>query len=176
MPIRFLTGNRGKLTEVQRIIPQVQGMDVDLPEIQELDARKVIEAKLNAASAEGALMVEDTSLYLDALNGLPGPFITWFLKSLGAEGVYQLADNADNYRAEAKTIIGYQDESGAIEFFEGSMPGMLMPPRGETGFGWDVIFQPDGHTQTFAEMGVEEKNTLSMRVKAAEKLKERIQQ
>jgi len=50
--------------------------------------------------------------------------------------------------------------------------GTIVEPRGETNFGWDPIFQPEGYTKTFAEMSADEKNSLSMRKLAAEKLKE----
>lgn len=75
--ITFLTGNRSKLQEVQALIPGVEGLDIDLPEIQEIDAHKVVAAKLEEAQKHhrGALIVEDTSLYLDVLHELPGPLV-----------------------------------------------------------------------------------------------------
>ena len=145
---------------------------MDLEEVQDIDARKIIEAKLREALRHqpGAFIVEDTSLYLDALNGLPGPLIKWFMKTIGNEGLYKIANSFGNYEAEAKTIIGYTDGQ-KTEFFEGVVKGTIVEPRGETNFGWDPIFQPEGHTKTFAEMSAEEKNSLSMRKLAAEKLK-----
>jgi inosine/xanthosine triphosphate pyrophosphatase family protein len=80
MKIQFITGNKNKFAEAQKIISNLEQLDVDLPEIQEIDAKKVIEAKLQEARNlfEGEFVVEDTSLYLDCLNGLPGPLIKWF--------------------------------------------------------------------------------------------------
>lgn len=77
--------------------------------------------------------------------------------------------------AQVKTIIGYVSESGDMHFFEGAVKGVIVAPRGEQGFGWDKIFQPSGHDFTFAEMTGEQKNTVSMRKIALEKLAQFIQ-
>lgn len=173
MTIHFITGSTHKLAEMQAIIGDVEQLDMDLPEIQEIDAHKIIRAKLKEAlkHKKEAFMIEDTSLYFDALKGLPGPLIKWFMKTVGNEGLFKIADAFKNYGAEAKTIIGYTDGSGDVQFFEGSVRGTIVAPRGETTFGWDPLFQPDGKDKTFAEMSREEKNALSMRKLAAEKLK-----
>ena len=57
-----------------------------------------------------------------------------------------------------------------FHYFEGTIAGQIVMPLGETSFGWDPIFQPDGYDVTFAEMGVHEKNQISMRHQAAQKL------
>jgi inosine triphosphate pyrophosphatase len=170
----FITGNKGKLGEIQTLLPEaeIEGLDIDLPELQEIDAKKIIEAKLHEATAhhDGAFIVEDTSLYLDSLNGLPGPLIKWFMKTVGNDGLSDVARKLENSGAQAKTIIGYAGPENNIHYFEGLINGQIVPPRGENGFGWDAIFQPDGSTKTFAEMTSEEKNTFSMRKRAATQL------
>ncbi len=172
MSLYFLTGNKDKLKEVQSILNDVIALDVDVPEIQSLDAHEIIRAKLAEAQKHhtGAFMVEDTSLYFEALNGLPGPLIKWFLKTIGSSGLYKLAVAYGNYAAVAKTIVGYSDAERNTYFFEGMIKGTIVPPRGE-GFGWDPIFQPDGYTKTFGELTREEKNAISMRKIAVEKLR-----
>lgn len=176
MAIKFITGNKGKFAESQGIIPDIEQVSFDLAEIQSLDARKVVEHKLREAQAhhEGEFIVEDTSLYVEGLNGLPGPFIKWFLDTVGAEGVYKFASQYENRAAHAVVTIGYISADGAIGYFEGKIKGTLVAPRGDQGFGWDPIFQPDGSDETFAEMGTEEKNKISMRKVAFEKLKEHL--
>lgn len=175
MSLYFITGNKGKLAEVQSILGNVEGLDIDLPEIQELDAHKIIQAKLEEAQKDqkGEFIVEDTSLYFEAMNGLPGPLIKWFMKTVGNDGLYKMAQAFENFNAEAKTIIGYSDKNGNIEFFEGNIKGTIVSPRGE-GFGWDPIFQPEGYSKTFGELSAEEKNSFSMRKIAIEKLKSSI--
>jgi inosine triphosphate pyrophosphatase len=174
MSLYFITGNKGKFSEVQAILGDVERLDLDLPEIQELDARKIIEAKLTEAQKHhaGELIVEDTSLYFDALQGLPGPFIKWFIATVGQEGLYAMADAFGKYGAEAKTIIGYANAAGDIHFFEGTFRGTIVPPRGPNGFGWDPIFKPDGYEKTFGELDPSEKNAFSMRKIAVERLRE----
>jgi inosine triphosphate pyrophosphatase len=173
MQLYFITGNAGKLAEMKAIIPQLEGLNIDLPEIQHTDALKIVEAKLHEAikQQEGSLIVEDTSLYFNALNGLPGPFIKWFLESLGHDGLYKLADSFGDTTAYAKTTIGYTDGAGTIKFFEGRIDGEIVKPRGNLGFGWGPVFLPNGHDKTFGEMTNDEKNELSMRRLAAEELK-----
>ena len=167
MTLWFITGNHDKLREIQVLIPDVQGIDLDLPEIQELDPHKVIAAKLLSARKyrSGAFLVEDTSLSLDAMGGLPGPLAKWFVRAIGIDGVYRLSKNFGT-RATARTIIGYTSEDNEMLFFEGSLAGHIVPPRGTDGFGWDPIFQPDGWNKTFAEMSQQEKNQCSMRKRA----------
>jgi inosine triphosphate pyrophosphatase len=178
MNIFFITGNKDKLREIQTLIPNVQGRDMDLVEIQEIDAHKIIAAKLAEAQRyqSGTFIVEDTSLYIDAMNGLPGPFIKWFTKAVGILGVYKLTEAFESARATARTIIGYADEGGNLLFFEGAIKGTVVPPRGTNGFGWDAIFQPDGYEKTFAEMTAEEKNQFSMRRLAVEGLRRHLEQ
>lgn len=170
----FLTGNKGKLEEVKSILGDVEGLDIDLPEIQDIDAHEIIKAKLEEAKKHhrGEFIVEDTSVYLKSLNGLPGPLIKWFLKTIGIEGVAKIAEKLGDRDAEAKTIIGYSNKTGDVRFFEGAIGGSIVPPRGDGGFGWDPIFLPEGYSKTFGEMEREEKNSLSMRKIALEKLKE----
>lgn len=173
MTIFFITGNKGKLEEAKSILSDVEGLDIDLPEIQDLDAHKVIQAKLEEAlkTQTGEFIIEDVSLYCEALNGLPGPLIKWFLKTVGNEGIYKMVSAFGNNAVEAKAIIGYADGKGGAQYFEGVIKGSIVVPRGE-GFGWDPIFQPDGYDKTFGEMTAEEKNKISMRMIALEKLRE----
>lgn len=169
--IYFITGNKGKFEEAKTMIPELEQLDIDLPEIQELDSRKIIEAKLKAASEhhDGEFIVEDTSLSLDCLSGLPGPMIKWFEKAIGNVGIAELANKYTNCAATAKVVLGYKKDS-EIKYFEGSLEGEIVEPRGDKDFGWGPIFQPYGHKKTFGEMDRAEKNSLSMRKIAFQKL------
>jgi inosine triphosphate pyrophosphatase len=113
MNIFFITGNKDKLREIQVLIPDAQGIYMDLTEIQEIDAHKIIAAKLAEAQRyrSGPFIVEDTSLSIEAMNGLPGPFIKWFVKSVGIDGIYKLTKAFQSTRATARTLIGYAAES-----------------------------------------------------------------
>lgn len=172
MNLYFITGNKSKFEEVTAVLPEVKQLDLDLPEIQSLDSLEVIAEKLKVAmkSQEGEFIVEDNSLVLNGMNGLPGPLIKWFLKSIGNEGLLKLA-NTFGKEAEAKVIIGYASGNGNVEYFEGVVKGTIVEPRGNKGFGWDPIFLPAGEIKTYGEMELEEKNRFSSRRIAVEKLK-----
>lgn len=178
--LKFITGNHNKFIEVEAVLDghPIEQLDIDLPEIQDLDPHKIIRAKLQEALRhhEGEFIVEDTSLYLDCLNGLPGPLIKWFLESLGTQGIADLAHKMGNTGAQAKTIIGYSKSPNEIQYFEGVLEGQIVNPRGSTNFGWNPIFQPKGHDLTFGEMTPDEKNAISMRKIAAAKLKAALEQ
>ena len=175
MSLYFITGNKGKLAEVQSILRNVEALDIDLPEVQSLDVYEIIRAKLEEARKHhfGEFIVEDTSLYFEGLKGLPGPLIKWFMKTIGNDGLYKMAEAFGNFNAEAKTVIGYSDDQKNISFYEGNIKGTIVSPRGD-GFGWDPIFQPNGYDKTFGELSAEEKNSFSMRKIALEKLREQV--
>ncbi len=170
----FITGNKNKFEELKYILPSVEQLDIDLPEIQEIDPQLIIKNKLLEAlnHAKGEFIVEDTGLYLECLNGLPGPLVKWFLKTIGKEGLARIVEYYKNDRAEARTMIGYAKNHEEMYFFEGALKGRIISPKGESNFGWDPIFLPDGYLKTFAEIGNEEKNKISMRSIAVNKLKE----
>lgn len=173
MSLYFITGNKGKFEEVKSYIPDIVQMDIELPEIQELDQHVIIRAKLEEATRhhQGEFIVEDVSLALECLNGMPGPLIKWFLRGFGNQGLYDLTTKLGNNRAVASTLIGYSNNGSEPKFFEGSMSGTIVAPQGTQGFGWDPIFKLDGYDKTFAQMW-EEKKLVSMRKIAVLKLKE----
>lgn len=177
MKLYFISGNKNKYEEVREILDEhnVEQVVIDIDEIQEIDAHKIIENKLSQAGKKYGIgktfIVEDTSLYLDCLNGLPGPLIKWFLQTIGNEGLFDIAKRYNNFKAEAKTIIGFSKGDGDNLFFEGKIKGNICSPKLKSKFGWDPIFIPNGKDKSFAEMSKKEKNEISMRRIALEKLK-----
>jgi inosine triphosphate pyrophosphatase len=172
--IYFVTGNAGKFREVKLILPDIEQLGLDLEEIQSLDPRAVIEHKLSqvAASKKGQFVVEDTSLSLTCLGGLPGTLIKWFEKSIGVEGIAEVALKYEDHSAIARTTIGYLNAHGQVHYFTGEQHGQIVAPRGTQNiFGWNTIFVPAGFDVTFAEMSLAEKNKTSFRAIAARKLK-----
>lgn len=175
--IYFITGNKDKYHEIKKIIPQIMQLELDLPEIQELDAKRVIEAKIQEALKHypnETILVEDTSLYCDCMSGLPGPFIKWFIHSIGYEGLVSMTEKYGNSNVTARCIIGYAEKGKDICFFEATLDGKLVSPRGKANFGWDPIFEPKGEERTIAEMSLDEKNRIHPRGLAAIKLKEHL--
>jgi len=173
--IYFITGNENKFSEAKSIMPEIERLNMDLPEIQSIDPHEIIKVKLDEASRhhEGEFIVEDVSLCLECLNGLPGPLIKWFEKTVGLEWLADVSEKYKNNKAFTRVIIGYKSLKG-IQYFESILNGQIVRPRGDKDFGWGPIFQPEGHDKTFGEMEREEKNSMSMRKMAFEKLKEHI--
>jgi non-canonical purine NTP pyrophosphatase (RdgB/HAM1 family) len=177
MTLYFVTGNEHKFREVKEILPNVEQLALDLHEVQHLDPREVARAKLEAAHAQhkgGSLFVEDVSLHLGCLGGFPGPLVKWLLKAMGDEGIAGLAKRLGDASAQARSTIGYMDPNGQVHFFEGTVDGTIVEPRGKADFGWDPIFMPAGRKKTFAQMGLAEKNKISHRAQALGKLKEHL--
>ncbi len=171
--ITFITGNPGKAKYLSDYFHlPVEHKKLDLPEIQSLSLREVVEDKARRAYAEMGtpVLVEDVSLVFTALGKLPGPLIKWFLESLGNGGLCRLLDGFDDRSAVAEVEFGFCDGE-EVRVFRGQMKGIVAEaPRGEVGFGWDPIFIPDGHSKTWAEMSGDEKHATSMRKIALEEL------
>jgi XTP/dITP diphosphohydrolase len=118
---------------------------------------------------------DDSGLEIDALNGEPGVYSARYAGKQGdheanMDKVLANLGPAENRKARFRTVISLVWE-GNEHFFEGSVEGTIRYERaGVKGFGYDPIFQPDGYAVTFAEMSMEEKNRISHRAKAVEKL------
>lgn len=165
----LVTGNRNKIQEARRLCgSRLDSVELDLPEIQSLDVHEILRAKAAAAfgEIEKPLLVEETALELAALNGFPGPLVKWLLAAVGAEGIARMAAALAETAATARCTLLFFD--GEREFLgEGTAPGeLVLPARGEMGFGWDPVFQPRGQRLTFAEMAPEEKDRVSHRAAA----------
>jgi non-canonical purine NTP pyrophosphatase (RdgB/HAM1 family) len=176
--LKFITGNSNKLREAQEIlgIKMEQGTANHLHEIQTNDIRQLVEHKVTEAWSEFQcpVLVEDSGLIFTAWNGLPGALVKWFEKSVGCEGMLKMLESFENRQAEAVCLAAVYDGKTMV-IGEGRVPGTIARDiRGSQGFGWDVIFIPDGETRTYAEMSPEEKNTRSHRRQAFESLKRQL--
>lgn len=160
-PFVLVTCNRDKAAEAERILGRpVQTAAVDLPEIQSLDLLEVLRAKGEEAWRRlgRPLVVEETGLALDALGGFPGPLVRWMLEATGPEGIARAAIALGDPAAHARCALLYRDAAGAV-VAEGADHGeLVLPARGDAGFGWDVVFQPAGEAATYAELGAEYKD------------------
>lgn len=168
-PFVLVTGNRGKIAEARLALGlEIEAVQVDLPEVQGLDLHHILREKAEAAWREvrRPLVVEDAGLELLALNGFPGPLIKWMLDAVGAEGIARTAQALGDPRAVARCGLLYRDAERTV-LAEGVTTGTLvLPGRGEHGFGWDPVFLPDGESYTFAQLTGREKDAVSHRGKA----------
>ncbi|KAM3962802.1 inosine triphosphate pyrophosphatase [Aphomia sociella] len=180
--LTFVTGNVKKLEEVKAILGanfplEIKSYKLDLPELQgEIDEVSIRKCQEAAQRLKRPVIVEDTSLCFKALNGLPGPYIKWFLEKLEPEGLYKLLKGWQDKSAEAVCTFAYCNFSEVsqdidVVLFQGRTEGTIVLPRGSRDFGWDCVFQPEGYDKTYAELAKEEKNKISHRYKALDKMK-----
>ncbi len=167
----LVTQSEGKLREFERILNRkLELYRLDLPEIQAIDVEDVVTHKVKHAYQEVGTP-EDTGLYIDARNGLPGALIKWFVTTIGGDGICAMMHEFSDRRALAKTVIATYDGQTSPRMFVGEVEGSIAAaPAGTGGFGWDNIFIPQGANSTFAEMTPEEKDAYSMRRQALENM------
>ncbi|MCS7121537.1 MAG: XTP/dITP diphosphatase [Archaeoglobaceae archaeon] len=171
--IYFVTSNEGKYREVLAIAKkyglEFEWMKEKYVEIQGKDleeiARKSAEI-LSEKMKDKKFFLEDSGLFIEALNGFPGPYSSYVFETIGNEGIIKLMKGVKNRKAYFKAVIAYWDGK-EIRTFTGIVEGEISDEiRGSYGFGFDPIFLYSG--RTFAEMR-EEKNEVSHRRRALEK-------
>lgn len=172
--ILLVTGNSHKLDEWQRIMAgraTLSSVNLDLIEIQSDILDEIVADKARRAfdQVKKPIVVEDVAAGLDELNGLPGPFIKFFIGRLGQDALYKLANKQDGAAATASCSAAYYDGENLI-MVRSDVHGTIVSPRGDSMFGFDVTFIPDGYTQTYAEMNATKKNAISHRAAAAKLL------
>lgn len=174
-PLVFVSSNPNKAIEAERILgAPLLRVDLSLPEIQASTLEEITRHKLELARTRGyhRLIVEDVSLGFDELGNFPGPYIHWLLKAAGGRGLGAIAYALRDPSALARCCVGYFDGE-AIRLLVGETRGrILVQPRGESGFGWDAWFLPDGETLTYAEMDGAAKDAVSHRGRAYRQLAE----
>lgn len=171
--VNFITGNKNKLAEVQAILSStidVQSQKLDLIEVQgTLEEVTLDKCRRAAEQIQSPVLVEDTCLCFNALKGLPGPYIKWFMESIGHDGLNNMLAAYEDKSARAVCTFGYSAGPGSEPIlFQGVTDGKIVPARGPANFGWDAVFEYEG--ETYAEMEKAAKNKISHRFKALEKL------
>ncbi len=169
--IIFVTGNPHKVREAEEILSPldvtVEQNDCGYPELQEdeLAAIAAFGAEWAANKLGREVMVDDSGLFIEALEGFPGPYSAYVFDTLGNKGILKLMEDETNRRAVFRCVIGYCRPSEKALLFSGEVEGVIANEmKGSAGFGYDPIFEVNG--VTFGEMGDEEKNRLSHRYRA----------
>ena len=175
MEIYFCTGNKHKLKEYKNILEatgiKVKRISAKITEIQANKLEDVAKEKVKIAfeKVRKPLFVEDAGLFIEALNGFPGVYSAYVLKTIGNQGILKLLNGIKNRNAYFKAVIAFVDENQKIHLFKGRCKGKIAYNiRGNLGFGFDPIFIPEGYNKTFAQDS-ELKNEVSHRKKAIEK-------
>lgn len=187
MKVLVGTGNPGKLREILRLVSDIPGVEwltsveVPFPAVPEtgatFEANAIIKARTIAGTTGYATLAEDSGLEVDALGGEPG------VRSAGYAGeppdyaannaqlLAALAGVADR-RARFRTVAALSLPDGRVWTADGALDGTIADaPRGQGGFGYDPLFVPGGETRTLAEMAPAEKDAISHRRRALERLR-----
>jgi len=166
--------NVGKISEIKKLGSYfgIEIVPVDLPKV-EVQSESLEEVSLYSAvnaflTFRRPLIVEDSGLYIEALNLFPGAYSSFVYKTIGIRGVLKLLEGVENRRACFKSVIALAAPNlSEVKLFTGVVHGVIATePRGSGGFGFDPIFIPEGFSKTFAEMSEEEKNRVSHRGEA----------
>lgn len=173
MKLRFVTGNPGKLREALEVLSplgiEAKGHRAPIVEIQADRLAEV--ASFKARNLLGRVpppyFLEDAGLFVKALGGFPGPYSSYAFRTIGCEGILHLVAHHGARAARFEATIAYIDAGTRLRLFRGQTLGRIATAaRGTRGFGFDPIFQPQGHRRTYAELEPEEKNRVSHRGKA----------
>ena len=172
--IIFITGNARKAEYLENFLGfPVKHQKIDLDEIQSLDLRKIVEHKVKQAYeiVKKPVLVEDVSLEFEALGGLPGPFIRFFIEKMPLEKICSMLDGR-NRKAVAKCVYGYCDGK-ILKLFEGKLDGKIAErPEGDRCYGFDSLFSPKGDAATRASLyGSEDDKKTYLKFKPLAKVK-----
>ena len=190
MELVFATNNPHKLKELQAIL----GNDIHLLSLKDIGCFEEIpeeQPSVEGNARQKALFVyekynypcfaDDTGLEVDALNGEPGVFSARYAgpekdANANMDKVLERLQKINNRKARFRTVIALIT-AGVEKQFEGVVEGEITRgKRGDSGFGYDPVFLPDGFNKTFAEMDLSTKNKISHRGRAVQKLVQYLKQ
>ena len=168
MTIRFVTGNEHKVAEAREYLDTpIEQVPYDYVEIQADDLEAIASTgareSFGAIGGDGPVVVEDSGLFIEALDGFPGPYSSYIEGTLGIERVWHLTEPESDTTARFESVVAYADGERTVTF-HGRVSGHIVAPRGTGGFGYDPIFEVNG--RTLAERTTAEKNELSHRGRA----------
>jgi inosine triphosphate pyrophosphatase len=145
----------------------------EVPEIQSLNLKEVASHKATQAYLrfQCPVVVEDVALTFHAFGKLPGTLVKWFVSELKPAGMCRLLENYDDRSATAEIMYALHDGK-TIHYFHAAMNGSIAKsPQGESDFGWNAIFIPEGQRKTYAELSDEQLKQYSHRALAIDKLR-----
>lgn len=173
MDLYFATSNKNKLREARHVLGKgLKAKALDIKEIQSVSVQEVVSHKAMEAYSmlKKPLIVEDTGLFIKALNGFPGALAKHMSNAIGYDGFMKLL-NGYTRDVYAETCIAYYDGK-KMRLFTGRAEGRIARKKSDgEGWGFDCVFIPKGYSKTFAQLGPEVKLKISHRGKAFAKLK-----
>jgi len=182
----FATSNKNKIAEINKLLPKnlslsistmgEMGIEEDIPETGNSLEENAIQKAMYIYDKYGYnCFAEDTGLIVNSLDGEPGIYSARYAgkersSEKNMEKVLNKLKGIQDRSAYFKTVIALIVE-GELKTFEGVINGEItLSKTGDSGFGYDPIFKPEGYDKTFAEIGLSEKNKISHRAKALKKL------
>lgn len=175
--IFFATDNIHKYNEGRRVLAEfkiavgllrVKAWEIQSDSIEEIAKTSVVET---FRRCNLPVIVEDAGLFVDALNGFPGPYADYVFRTIRNKGLLKLMEKGEDRKARFHSVVAYcSAESKSPICFKGEVDGKIIEEerRGKhrSGFGFDPIFKPSKSRKTFAEMATKEKNKYSHRAQA----------
>lgn len=180
MKLIFATSNKHKLEEIKALAPdgfeivslKDIGFEGEIPETHEtIEENSLEKAEFISKKFNTPCFAEDTGLIVEALNGEPGVYSARYAGEHATfqdntNKVLQKMQGKENRKAKFKTVITYYSNGKHVQFTGETEGTIFLQAKGNKGFGYDPIFQPEGYSKTYSEMTLEEKNLISHRKKS----------
>ena len=176
LTINFVTSNFGKVREFRQILEpkiKISHIQMSYPEIRSEDSGEIARhsAKELAEKLKKNIVVEDSGLFIKALNGFPGTYSATVHKKIGLDGILKLMKGVKDRVCVYKSAVAYCEPGKKPISFLGEEEGKIADSmRGSFGFGHDPIFIPEGSNNTYGEMKNVD-NLKKFRRRAVEKLR-----
>lgn len=181
--IFFATNNINKFDEARKVLAEykiaigmlrVKKLEIQSDNLEEIAKTSVLQT---FEKCHLPIIVEDAGLFIDVLNGFPGPYAAYVYKTIGNRGLLRLIENIENREAKFQSVIAYYSaELKSPICFKGEAIGEITREerkgKHKSDFGFDPIFKPANSNNTFAEMSTAEKNRYSHRAMALRKFAE----
>lgn len=186
--IVFASHNEGKIKEIKKLLAPYgimvkSALDMNLPDVEEtgktFEENSLLKSRTIAKLVNMPCLADDSGLCVDALNGAPGVYSARYAPNRdfdkGMEKLLAEMEKSPNKSRNAhfSCVISLAWPDGQYKVFAGQVDGKIaFHKMGAGGFGYDPLFVPEGFTSSFAQMSQEEKNKISHRGRAVEKLKD----
>ncbi len=169
--VLFVSSNKNKFNEAKNILSK-NGINLgffksSLREIRAESIKEIAALKVDEAyrQCHKPVIVEDAGLFVESLNGFPGPFSSYVFKTIGNSGILRLVKT--NRMAKFQSVVAYCDNKYGVVLFDAKVEGKISKNSKGKGWGYDPIFTPNGQNKTYAMLS--NKNEISHRYKALKK-------
>jgi len=169
--VLFASLNRNKYNESKNILSNFKinlgFFKSSLTEIQAKTIKQIAALKVDDAfrQCHKPVIVEDAGLFIESLNGFPGPFSSYVFKTIGNSGILQLVGS--NRKAYFQSVVAFCDNKYGVMLFDAKVEGKISKISTGRGWGYDPIFIPKGESKSYAV--ITNKNEISHRYKALKK-------